>query len=575
MRKEGRKNMNFKIRCLVGCWVISLLMVVGLAATVDLRLVKAAKNQDREAVSSLLKENVDVNAAQPDGATALAWAVYRDDLETAELLIGAGADLNAVNDYGVTPLSLACDNRNAAMIKKLLRAGADPNAALGTGETPLMTAARTGNMEVVELLLAHGADVNAKEPRQGQTALMWAISFGHPDLAAVLIEHGADVRASTKRLDVEGFTPVVVQGFYAPVEMTPKGGYTPLLFATRVGDLASVRLLLAQGVDVNEASQEEGSPLVIASAAGYEELALFLLEKGADPNVTDANGISPLHYALRDGLKALHGMDISFRTDPAETLVLTRTQDDYAKRSDSILPGHNMPELTKVLLEHGADPNAQLEISPPRLRLLRRNIVNLTGATPFFLASAAADLGSMRMLVEAGAEPLMWTDLNEKEFLKEGYSDANQIQGNATPLMVAVGMGWFGCRRCRAHDFTAAAEERAIEAAKILLNMGADVNEANATGWTPLHAAGFAGANKLVQFLVENGAKVDVQNGCGQTPLSLAMGRDFRGLLDPFDPHEDTAELLRKLGAGTTPLSGPVGRCVKGRFNLEFTRQKA
>ena len=566
--------MSFKVSCLIGCWVISLLMVVGLAANVDLRLVEAAKNQDREAVRSLMKENVDVNATQPDGATALAWAVYRDDLETAELLIGAGADLNAANDYGVTPLSLACFNRSATMVTKLLRAGADPNAAPLTGETPLMTGARTGNIEVVSSLLAHGADVNAKEPRRGQTPLMWAISFGHPDIAQVLIEQGADVRARTKRLDVEGFTPMVIEGFAADVEITPQGGYTPLLFAARVNDLASARLLLAQGVDVNEAAKEDGSPLVIASAGGYEELALFLLEKDADPNLTDANGISPLHYALRDGLKVLHGMDISFPSDDPEALVLTRTQDDYAKRSDFILPGHTMPKLAKALLERGADPNAQLDIPPSRLRLLRKPTVNLTGATPFFLAAAAADLGSMRMLVEAGAEPLMWTALNEEETFREGYSDENQIHGDATPLMVAVGMGWFGCRRCRSHDFTEPAEERALEAAKALMKMGADVNEANATGWTPLHAAAFAGANKLVEFLVDNGAKVDVQNGCGQTPLSLAMGRDFRGLLDPFDPHEETAELLRKLGAGTTPLSGPVGRCVLGRFNLEFTKQK-
>ena len=566
--------MSSKVRCLVGCWVISLVMVVGLAAKVDLRLVEAAKNQDREAVRSLMKENVDVNATQPDGATALAWAVYRDDLETAELLIAAGADLNAANDYGVTPLSLACSNRNATMVTKLLGAGADPNAASLTGETPLMTGARTGNLEVVESLLAHGADVNAKEPRRGQTPLMWAISFGHPDIAQVLIEQGANVHARTKRLDVEGFTPMVIEGFAADVEITPQGGYTPLVFAARVNDLASARLLLEKGVDVNEGAKEDGSPLVIASAAGYEELALFLLEKGADPNLTDANGISPLHYAVRDGLKALHGMDISFPTDNPGALVLTRTQDDYAKRSDFILPGHTMPKLAKALLEGGADPNAQLDIPPPRLRLLRKPTVNLRGATPFFLAAAAADLGSMRMLVEAGAEPLMWTALNEKETFREGYSDENQIHGDATPLMVAVGMGWFGCRRCRSHDFTEPAEERALEAAKALLKMGADVNEANATGWTPLHAAAFAGANKLVEFLVENGAKLDVQNGCGQTPLSLAMGRDFRGLLDPFDPHLETAELLRTLGARTTPLSGPVGHCVKGRFNLEFTLQK-
>ena len=566
--------MSFKARCLVACGVISLLMVVGFAApTVDLRLVEAAKTQSREVVRSLLMENVDVNAAQPDGATALAWAVYWDDLAMAELLIDADADLNAANDYGVTPLSLACSNRNAAMVAKLLEAGADPNATPLTGETPLMTAARTGSLELVELLLAHQADVNAEEPRRGQTPLMWAISFRHPDVAAVLIEQGADVHARTRRLEVEGFKPMVIEGFAADVDITPQGGYTPLLFAARMGDLASARLLLARGADVNEFNHD-GSPLVMATAGGYEELALFLLEQGADPNITDAGGGTPLHYALRDGLKVLHGMDISFPEDRGETLVLTRTQDDYAKRSDFILPGHTMPELAKALLARGADVNAQLVYSPPRMRLLRKPTLNMAGATPFFLASAAADLDSMRMLVEAGAEPLMWTSLNEEETFRETYSDENQIQGDATPLMVAVGMGWFGCRRCRSHDFTEPAETRALEAAKVLVNLGADVNEANATGWTPLHAAAFAGANRLVEFLVENGAKLDVQNGCGQTPLSLAMGRDFTGLLDPFDPHLETAELLRELGAGTTPLSGPVGHCVKGRFNLEFTKQK-
>ncbi len=131
-----------------------------------------------------------------------------------------------------------------------------------------MTVARTGNMDIVQVLLAHGVDVNTKEPRRGQTALMWAISFGHPDITEVLIEHGADVHARTKKLELEGFTPMVVTGYSRDVGITPEGGYTPLLFAVRVGDLASVRLLLAQGVDVDEGTQKDGSPLVVASAGG-------------------------------------------------------------------------------------------------------------------------------------------------------------------------------------------------------------------------------------------------------------------------------------------------------------------
>ncbi len=78
-----------------------------------------------------------------------------------------------------------------------------------------------------------------------------------------------------------------------------------------------------------------------------------------------------------------------------------------------------------------------------------------------------------------------------------------------------------------------------------------------------------AGAGRLAVHPPES---ADQQ--AGLQPLSLTMGRDFRGLLDPFDSHLETAELLRELCAGATSLSGPVGRCVKGRFNLEFSKQK-
>ena len=573
-----------KVKYLAGWWVVALFGVVSLgAAGMDLRLVEAAKNQDKTAVRSLLQENADVNAVHPDGSTALAWAVHWDNLETAELLLRTGADVNAANDYGITPLLLASTNRNAAMVEKLLDAGADPNVAKWTGETPLMTAASTGNLDVVKSLLAHGADVNAAETRRGQTALMWAIAFWHPEVARVLVESGADVSARTHKLELESFTPMVVAGYGGDLQATSGGGYTPLLFAARAGDMDTVRLLLEAGADVNESTAEDGSALVIASAGGYEALALFLLENGADPNAAGSNGITALHYALRDGIKVLHGMDIvkvkricaagaGARCKAIEdtTVVDPELLFDQQRRSrgeESILPGRNMSELMKALLARGSDPNARLMMPPSRLRLRRKPLLSMTGTTPFLLAAAAADLSSMGVLVEGGAEPLVWTVVNENELYKEGNGDDNQIQGNGTPLMVAVGMG-------RRDDFSTQAEQRALEAAQVLVGLGADVNEATATGWTALHAAAFAGANSLVEFLVEQGAKIDVQNGCGQTPLSLAEGTDARGLLQRVTPHENTGQLLRKLGAGTTPLSGPVGRCVKGRFGLEYATVK-
>src|SRR4051794_20801224 len=98
------------------CLILLSLFSATLAATGnDLRLLHAVKQGDKTAVRSLLKQRVDVNAAQGDGSTALSWSVDREDLETAELLIGAGANVNVANEYGVTPLALACSKANAAI----------------------------------------------------------------------------------------------------------------------------------------------------------------------------------------------------------------------------------------------------------------------------------------------------------------------------------------------------------------------------------------------------------------------------------------------------------------------------
>src|SRR5580765_2358457 len=144
------------------------------AATVDLRLVDAARSQDQPAVRKLLEQHVSANARANDGSTALLWAAHWNDVETAGLLIRAGADTNISNDFRITPLSLACTNGSARFVALLLDARANPNTPIATGETPLMTCAATGNADAVRLLISRGADVNAKEPTQHQDALMWA-----------------------------------------------------------------------------------------------------------------------------------------------------------------------------------------------------------------------------------------------------------------------------------------------------------------------------------------------------------------------------------------------------------------
>lgn len=553
-------------------------------------IVETARNQDWVTLQTMLDgagvENV--NATAPDGATALAYAAYRDNVEAARALLEAGADPNAGNDYGVTPIMLAMENRSAAMVKTLLEAGSDPDTASWSGETLLMTAARTGFIEAIRMLLDHGANVNAQDPRRKQSALMWAISFGYPEAARLLVEDGADVNAKTIRLN-EDFTPLVLEGYgNSIIHTVPMGGYTPLLFAARTGDMDTVRLLVEHGADVNILSETDGSPLLMAASQGYEELALFLLEQGADPNATDGNGMSALHYALRDGIKALHGLyttskDLvcnfggeSFLCRPHETL--SKEQLAYINDPNSEvyivkpkkfdrnkpLPGPNMLKLAAALLEKGADPNTPMIAPPAALRLERNPWFSMRNATPLFLAAASQDLNAVSILLEEAAEPLSSTKMPEDLFVAQVKMPAedNMVVGSATTLMAAVGMG-------RRSDFTLEEEEAAIQIAKILISLGADVNAATESGWTPLHAAAFLGSDRLVSFLVEQGAKIDVMTGCGRTPISLAMADRTEGMLDRTLPRIETVELLLELGAGTSPPEGPVGQCIGGRGGLE------
>src|SRR6266404_3045706 len=90
----------------------------------------AAKRGDKTAVRTLLAQKADVNFKQPDGGTALHWAVWREDVELATMLLRAGANANAANLTGATPLSLASTNGNAAIIELLIKAGVNPNAPL-------------------------------------------------------------------------------------------------------------------------------------------------------------------------------------------------------------------------------------------------------------------------------------------------------------------------------------------------------------------------------------------------------------------------------------------------------------
>lgn len=466
----------------------------------DAPLADAAEKENWLRVRTLVKSQADVNAAQPDGTTALHWAAFHDDLETAKQLLAAGASAKVVNRYGVTPLSLACTNGNESLIRVLLASDSDPNGSLPGGETVLMTAARTGRVGPVKALLDAGAKVEAQD-RKGQTALMWAAADGHAEVVRLLIQSGADVRTRLK------------------------SGFTPMLFAAREGRIEVVRTLLQARVDANQAIETEKgggrlpvngvSALLLAVENAHYELAVVLLKAGANPN-DQRSGFTPLH-ALSWVRKPNRGDDDDGQPPPTGSGNVTSLQ------------------FVRELKAHGADVNLRLE----RGRVGQGKL-GLTGATPFLLASKTADLPLMRLLVEMGADPLLAN--------KDG----------CTPLMAAAGIG------TTAPTEEAGTEPECLAAVEYLLSLGADVNTVDQNGETAMHGAAYKSLPKMVQLLADKGAKIDVwnhKNKHGWTPLLIAEGFRPGNFKPSFDTIAAIHQVMR--AAGVTPPP-PTPRPVYG-----------
>jgi ankyrin repeat protein len=372
------------------------LMVVGAVRPVP-PIIEAARARDWEAVRMLVEQGTDVTVRAPDGATALHWTSYWDAVDATRLLLRAGADADAANELGATPLWIAAQNGSAATVQALLAAGADANATLLSGESPLMTAARTGAPEVMELLLEAGADVEARGPR-GQTALMWAASQRHPEAVRVLLAHDADVRArSDTWSQVMAFPP---HSDPANQQDVPHGNYTALMFAVRVGDVASARLLLDAGAVADDEDAWGVSAVTLAAHAGFGDLLEVLLDSGADPDAAGA-GFSALHMAIM--------------------------------RRDA--------DMVRVLLDHGAGADARVANWTPTRRASADWSIHpaMIGATPFWLAARLSEPDVMRLLVEHGADPLF---VHEASYVgAAGTFGAEWKAESTTALMAAAGMG--------------------------------------------------------------------------------------------------------------------------------------
>ncbi|MBV9398749.1 MAG: ankyrin repeat domain-containing protein [Bryobacterales bacterium] len=460
----------------------------------------------------------DVETHSPDGTTPLHWAVRNDDLATVDKLIKAGADVKTADRYGVTPLYLACTNASVPIIRKLLDAGADPNAPYASnGEIPLMTVIHAeDNVDALKALLDRGADVNIKDTVAGETALMWAVRENRPLSVRLLLDHGAQVDISTRIGKRPAARPpnagggshgagIVRSGWPERgfQDATP-GGMTALLYASRDGRMETARMLLDSKAGVNLAEANKLTPLLIAILNNHIELANVLLERGADVNARDFWGRTPLWAAVE-----LRNLDVN------------KTDNNGVDRAAAL-------KLIDTLIGRGANVNARTQEVPPIRRWIMPlgdlSWVDFTGQTPFLRAALSGDVTVMRLLLQHGADPNIPT-----------------LSGT-TALMAAAGVNWMG-----GQTYTESKESQ-LEAVKLCVEKGADVNAVNSMGIGAVIGAVNRGSDDILQYLVDRGARLDIKDNEGRTPMVWAEGVFLA--TNPPERKPSTVALLQKLGAG-------------------------
>lgn len=389
-KKEGNKTTPLHTAIIQGLGADEISMLIKNGASVDAKnedgqtpLMLAAQHSNVPAVQILLQHGARASSPNDAGLTALHFAVHAP--EVMQLLL-AQKSLIDPRAAGRTPLSYAAEKGTPEVVKMLLDAGAQVNLCDESGKTPLFYAQ---NIEIMQRLLSAGADLAVKD-NQGNTVLAQAVHNRETDNISFLAQHGAggnELVAAVDDCNLELVQALLAYGISPDVQNTK--GERPLhaVFAYHPPrswsnpepkpvehQPAIFDLLLAKGADVNVQDTIGSTPLMLAIGSKLKDKVVDLLKKGARVDIKNNDKETALHYAVEENNSAALKLLIKAGAD-------LNAQDKYGRTPLHIAAEMKKNGAVKLLVESGANIY----------------IKDANGKTPYTLAqsSRAAELEAL------------------------------------------------------------------------------------------------------------------------------------------------------------------------------------